>query len=145
LPNCELMSKPHIVIVEDNPADVVLFRIALDEQGEPYELTALSDGAQALAFVEKYRLGMEEDDPCAIVLDLRLPKHDGLEVLRALRREPSLDNIHVVMVTSGPVSSGDAAEIRSLEALLRQKPGSVSEVFSLAAEVLELCKEPALV
>jgi CheY-like chemotaxis protein len=139
------MSKPHIVIVEDNAADVLLFRLALDEQGEPYELTVLSDGAQALTFFEKYRLGMEKDDPCAILLDLRLPKHDGLEVLRALKREPSLEDIQVVMVTSGPVPSEDAAKIRALGGLLRQKPGSVSEVLSLAAEVLELCKEPALV
>jgi CheY-like chemotaxis protein len=139
------VSKPHIVIVEDNPADVVLFRMALDEQDEPYELTVLSDGAQALAFFQKYRLGMEEDEPCAILLDLRLPKYDGLEVLRALKRQPSLDNIHVVMVTSGPVPSDDEAEIRTLGGLLRQKPGSVSEVLSLAADILELCKEPVLV
>jgi CheY-like chemotaxis protein len=141
----ELVSKPHIVIVEDNPADVLLLRMALDEQGEPYQLTVLSDGAQALRFVQEYRSGMKDDDPCAILLDLRLPKYDGLEVLRALKREPSLDNVHVVMVTSGPVPSGDDAEIRALGGILRQKPGSVSDVLLLAAYILELCKEPALV
>ena len=43
-----------------------------NEHDEAYELSVLSDGAQALSFVQKYRLGIEKDDPCAIPLDLRL-------------------------------------------------------------------------
>ena len=116
-----------------------------NEHDEAYELSVLSDGAQALSFVQKYRLGIEKDDPCAIPLDLRLPKYDGLEVLRALKREPSLEDVHVVIVTAGPVPSQDEAEIRTLGGVLRQKPDSFSEFLRLAADILELCKEPVLV
>ena len=74
-----------------------------------------------------------------------LPKYDGLEVLRALKREPSLEDVHVVIVTAGPVPSQDEAEIRTLGGVLRQKPDSFSEFLRLAADILELCKEPVLV
>src|SRR6516164_1620082 len=121
-----MISNPHILMVEDNPADVDLFRMALDEHGEPYELTVFSNGAQALGFVQSSRSGLEEDNPCAIWLDLHLPKYDGLEVLRALKREPSLD-IPVVVLTSGPVPSKDQAEISGLGGVLRKKPENFSE------------------
>jgi len=70
--------------VEDNDADVYLFRKALEGAGVNFELTVIEDGAEALAFVEG-----EGPVPHLAVLDLNLRKRDGaqvLEVIRASRR-----------------------------------------------------------
>jgi CheY-like chemotaxis protein len=139
------MSKPHILVIEDNPADVELLRLALDELEEPYELVVLHDGAEALDFVKERRSGISDEDPCAILLDLYLPKYDGMEVLAALKREPTLREIRVVVLTSTAVSRRHEETIESLGATLRLKPRNFSEVIELATYVLELCKGPVAV
>jgi CheY-like chemotaxis protein len=133
------MSIPYIVIVDDNPADIELLRFALNEVGEPYDLVALQDGAEALQFVQERYLEISEPHPCVVLLDFHLPKYDGLEVLAALKRQPSLRHIHVVVLTSGALRPTDEAKIQSLGALFREKPRHYSEVLLLAADILELC------
>jgi CheY-like chemotaxis protein len=133
------MNLPHIVIIEDNPADIELLRMALDDLGVPHELSALQDGGEALHFVQERYAGSREPDPCVILLDFHLPKYDGLEVLAAVKRQPNLSHVHVVVLTSGGVRPQDEAKILSMGALFRQKPRHYSEVLQLAADVLELC------
>jgi len=65
------VSIPTILIIEDNLADVFLFRQAFDELGEPYLLEVLTDGEAALAFVAEHRSGARKPEPCRILLDLR--------------------------------------------------------------------------
>ena len=139
------MSKAYIVMIEDNPAEVTLLRMALEQHQEPFELAVLSDGAEALRFVSERHTAIRsvkhsEEEPCVVLLDLHLPKYDGLEVLAAMRREPRLSHIPVVILTSGEVRPEEAAKIRSHGALFREKPRQFSEVLQLAADVLELCK-----
>jgi CheY-like chemotaxis protein len=62
-----------IVVIEDNPADVTLLRLALDAQGDPYQLEVLSDGEQALRFVREYASMPGTPEPCVLILDLHLP------------------------------------------------------------------------
>jgi len=136
------MSVPRIVVVEDNPAEVALLRHALDHLHEEYIFEVLSDGEAALQFVQEHRAGSREPEPCVILLDLYLPKHDGLAVLAAIRRQPDLAHIHV-MVLTGSVNPADRQKIYSLGALYREKPASVAHYIELAAEILELCKNGA--
>jgi CheY-like chemotaxis protein len=75
-------------------------RGALAECGEPYELSVLPDGEAALRFVAEHRSGLREPEPCVIVLDLNLPKHDALAVLAALRSEPAPSHIKVLVVSA---------------------------------------------
>lgn len=58
------MSTPQILIVQDNPADIDLLRMALDQLQEPYEIVALKDGAEALRFVRGRYSGIGEPEPC---------------------------------------------------------------------------------
>jgi CheY-like chemotaxis protein len=113
---------------------------ALDRHGEAYELVILSDGAQALRFIEERQAGARDPEPCVILLNVHLPKYDGLEVLAAVRNTPSFRHIQVVMWSSGEVRPGEEAEIQSQGAIFRQKPRDFAEVQQLAAEVFELCK-----
>jgi len=133
-----------IVIVEDSPADVLLLRHALDQHQDPYELEVLRDGAEALAFVAAQRQFSQEPPPCVIVLDLHLPKHDGVAVLSALKREPALNHIRVVAL-SGFASPRDEAQIQSLGVRMYcEKPGDLDGWIGLARDILKICREPLI-
>jgi len=131
-----------IVVVEDSPADILLLRHALDQHGEAYQIEVLRDGAEALSFLEAQKEIGHQPAPCVIVLDLHLPKHDGLSVLSALRTQPALSHIRVVALSSF-ASPRDEAEIRSLGVRLYcEKPGDLDGWIDLARNILEICREP---
>jgi CheY-like chemotaxis protein len=88
-----------ILAIEDNPADVELLRMALDSAEQAYDLTIVNDGAEALALLG--RLNLESDRlPDVLVLDLNLPKYDGLEILEVVRKYPKLDHLPILVLTS---------------------------------------------
>ena len=130
-----------IVIVEDNPADVFLLRHGLDQHGEGYVLETLEDGEEAIRFVEKQHFAPPEPEPCVIVLDLHLPKHDGPAVLKALRSEPSLAHVQVVALST-LAAPQDEMQVRNLGVrLYRTKPTDLDDWISLAGQILEICRE----
>ena len=130
-----------IVMVEDNAADVFLLRHALDEHRVLYTLDVLRDGEEAIEFVTHRRAAASDAEPCVIVLDLHLPKHDGTAVLRTIRQEPALASVHVVALTT-IASPKDEQEVRDLGVrLYRSKPTQVEEWIKLGGEILEICKE----
>jgi CheY-like chemotaxis protein len=134
-------SPAKIVMVEDNAADVFLLRHALDQHRDPYTLDVLRDGEEAIGFVAHLRSAGSDEEPCVIVLDLHLPKHDGAAVLRTIRQEPALASVHVVALTT-IASPKDEQEVRDLGVrLYRSKPTLVEEWIKLAGEILEICKE----
>ena len=138
------MSRPRILVIEDNPADIELLRFALDRQGKPYDLDVLKDGEEALRFIEKHRAaGNASPDPCVILLDIHLPRHDGLTILTALKREPVLTHIQVFVLSSA-ASPEVKAEIRSQGALYRSKPMNLHQFMELGAEIFSVCREPVL-
>jgi CheY-like chemotaxis protein len=91
-----------ILLVEDNPNDVELTLNALSDHHLANEVVVVRDGEEALDYL--YRRGMfrlrVEGNPAVVLLDLKLPKVDGLEVLARLRSDPALQRIPVVMLTS---------------------------------------------
>jgi two-component system response regulator len=92
-----------VVLVEDDPNDVELTRHAFAENNLVNHLEVLRDGAEALDFFfgEGAYAGRRIDDrPRVILLDLKLPKVDGLEVLRRLKADPRTQTIPVVVLTS---------------------------------------------
>jgi len=58
------MSRPKLLAIEDNPFDIELLRIALDNQGEEYELEVLQSGEEALQFIRENRTGTRAKEPC---------------------------------------------------------------------------------
>jgi CheY-like chemotaxis protein len=97
------MSKiKRILLAEDNENDVELTLTALQESRLRNEVEVVHDGAEALDYI--YRrgafAGREEGLPCVILLDLKMPRVDGLEVLRQIKSDPALRHIPVVMLTS---------------------------------------------
>ena len=129
----------HLVLIEDNPADIGLLRYALDEQKEPYTLEVLPDGESALRYVREL-YASNGPEPCLIVLDLHLPQYDGSTILRAIRSEPTLSHVAVAIVTSS-LSPLEKAEVLALGVkLYRKKPMGYEETVELARELIEICK-----
>ncbi|KAF0812698.1 Response regulator rcp1 [Andreprevotia sp. IGB-42] len=95
------MLKP-IFLVEDNPKDLELTLIALERSQLANEVIVLRDGAEALdcLFRRGNYANWQDGNPAVILLDLKLPKVDGLEVLKAIRETPELRSIPIVMLTS---------------------------------------------
>jgi len=92
-----------ILLVEDNPDDVDLTRRAFAQSKISNKLVVAQDGAEALDYL--FASGAwagrgEEDDPTVVLLDLKLPKVNGLEVLRNLRADPRTKLIPVIILTS---------------------------------------------
>jgi CheY-like chemotaxis protein len=89
-----------VLLVEDNEADVRLTREALREAGENVRLSAVVDGEQALAFLRRQEGFADAPRPDLVLLDLNLPRKNGLEVLDELRADGSLASIPVIVLTS---------------------------------------------
>jgi chemotaxis family two-component system response regulator Rcp1 len=134
-------SAAKIVVVEDNSADVFLLRHALDQHKNEYRLEVLRDGEEAIDFVNRQRVLGPHTEPCVIVLDLHLPKHDGTAVLKVIKQEPALALVHVVALTT-LASPKDEQEVRDLGVrLYKAKPSLVEEWIKLAGEILDICHE----
>ncbi len=102
--------KVRILLIEDNPADVDLLRRAFRSAQLEYELTLLEDGAEALAFVRRLETGGGEPTPDLAVVDLNLPKNDGVEVLEAMRGTSAFADVPVAVLSSA-ASSRERARI----------------------------------
>ena len=91
-----------ILLVEDSKNDVELILQALEENRLANQVMVLRDGAEALDFL--FHRGQFDDHanrlPVLVLLDLKMPKVDGLEVLRQMKADPVLKKIPVVMMTS---------------------------------------------
>ncbi len=88
-----------ILLVEDNPADVRLTREALREEKIHNNLSVVSDGVEALAFLRREGAFANAVRPDLILLDLNLPRKDGREVLDEIKKDDSLKTIPVVVLT----------------------------------------------
>jgi CheY-like chemotaxis protein len=95
------MLKP-ILLVEDNPKDLELTLIALERSQLANDVIVTRDGVAALdyLFCRNDYAGRPAGNPAVVLLDLKLPKVDGLEVLRTIRADPTLKPVPVVMLTS---------------------------------------------
>ena len=92
-----------ILLVEDNPQDAELTIRALKKHNLANRLFHVEDGAEALDFLfgrNKYEGRRTDISPKVVLLDLKLPKINGLEVLRTMKNDERLRTIPVVMVTS---------------------------------------------
>jgi two-component system response regulator len=101
-------SRARLLLVEDDEDDVAFFRHALGREGASVDLLVARDGDEALA-----RLRGPDPRPTHVVLDLKLPRLSGLEVLEALRRDPASAVLPVAVLTSSQ-EPADVAKAREL-------------------------------
>ncbi|HEX2356793.1 MAG TPA: response regulator [Micromonosporaceae bacterium] len=99
-----------VLLVEDDPGDVLMTREAFEEHKVRNRLTVLTDGAQALDYLHRRGEYADADLPDLILLDLNLPKRDGREVLAEIKQNEELRQIPVVVLTT---SDADEDILRS--------------------------------
>lgn len=131
------MKLKRILLVEDNANDAELTLEALSEHNLANEVDRTSDGAEALDYL--YRRGAyaerEDGNLAVILLDLKLPKVDGLEVLRAIKSDESLKYIPVVVLTSSREESDLVESYRLGVNAYVVKPVNFTEFITAVKEV----------
>ncbi|MGE4241441.1 response regulator [Ramlibacter sp.] len=107
------MLKP-ILLVEDDTRDLELTLVALERSQLANEVIVVRDGAQALEYLQREGMfaGRAPGNPAVVLLDLKLPKVNGLEVLQFVRADPLLRSLPIVMLTS---SQEESDVVRSYE------------------------------
>jgi CheY-like chemotaxis protein len=95
-----------IMLVEDNPIDLDLTRRAFSRHKLMSQIQVARDGEEALSFIPRWEAG--EPVPVLILLDIKLPKIDGLEVLRRLKSHPRFRTIPVIILST-------SAELRDIQ------------------------------
>jgi CheY-like chemotaxis protein len=90
----------NVLLVEDDPGDVLMTREAFEHHKIRNQLHVVNDGEQALQFLRQTGEYTDAPRPGLILLDLNLPRRDGLEVLAELKEDPRLRVIPVVILTT---------------------------------------------
>jgi CheY-like chemotaxis protein len=89
-----------VLLVEDDPGDVLMTQEALTEHKVRNNLTVVNDGVEALAYLRREGQYAGASRPDLILLDLNLPRKDGREVLAEIKADPELSLIPVVVLTT---------------------------------------------
>jgi two-component system, chemotaxis family, response regulator Rcp1 len=132
------MKALHILVAEDNHADVILYQEALEYHKIKHQLHVVSDGEAALDLVA--RMGTSENMPCPdlMLLDLNLPKADGALILKEFRKHPQCERTPVIVVTSSDAQK-DRAEVAAFEVTRYfRKPSDFDAFMELGAIVREV-------
>ena len=111
-----------ILLVEDSPSDVVLTREALLESRIANELTVVRDGEQALAYLRRQPPFEHAARPDLVLLDLNLPNLDGRDVLRAVRADPELAGLPIIVLTTSDAEDDVRAAYAAYANSYVQKP-----------------------
>jgi len=113
-----LRSRPapvEILLVEDNRPDARLIEEILRQGRVPKNISVVTEGDEALAFLQRRGVHAEAPRPALVVLDLNLPGRDGRELLREIKGDPALRRIPVVVLTTSD-APGDVQQAYDLQA-----------------------------
>jgi DNA-binding response OmpR family regulator len=133
--------KVQILLAEDNRADVMLVREALAVHQIEHVVHVLEDGEVALRYIS--RIGVDPEAPCpdVLLLDLNLPKAEGIEILRGFRSNAACASTPVIIVTSSDaVRERERAHELGVSRYFR-KPSSLAAFLELGAVVRDVLKE----
>jgi CheY-like chemotaxis protein len=125
-----------ILLVEDNPADVLLIREALEEHSIRADIYVLSDGEKAVRFVETEAKGLAHPD--LVILDLNLPRKTGREVLQHIRASETLGKVRVVVLSSSDAPRDMEESFRLGITKYIRKPSSLPEFMKIGGVLREL-------
>ena len=136
---------PRLLVIEDNDADVFLIKRALEENNIPAEVTVCSDGEAAVRVLNSPEM---QNPPDAIIMDLSLPRIQGLDLLRKILDRPAYVGTPIMVFTSSP-SPSDKHHVELLKgARYVQKPSGFDNFLREVAEnvrsmfAASLMKEP---
>lgn len=134
--------RPVILLVDDNPHDVVLIRLAFRKVGIIDTIQLVKDGTEAMCYIKgegRYTDRTQYPPPTLVLLDLKMPGTSGFDVLKWIRAQSSLDSM-VVVVMSGSKEDADiklAYELKANSYLI--KPTKFEDLVKMMESLKEYC------
>jgi CheY-like chemotaxis protein len=116
-----------VLLVEDDADDAFFLLRELEKTGFPYEIAQALDGAEAIDRLQELRGSLR-----LAILDLKLPKRSGLDILHWIRQDPGLARVAVVMLTSSCEDSDRSAAANLGVAAFLRKPTDVTQLGAIA-------------
>jgi two-component system, chemotaxis family, response regulator Rcp1 len=132
-----MKSAPDILVVDDNPADVALVTEALAGSKHHSKISSVRDGVEALAFLNRRDKFVDANRPDLVILDLNLPKRDGLAVLAAMKAGPDLRRIPVVIFSTSLLRQDILRSYEMGANCYVSKPGNLNDFFSAVKSIEE--------
>ena len=126
-----------ILMVDDNPADVDLAKEALKGSHRPCRLQSVSNGEEALSFLTHKGAYTQAATPDLLFLDLNLPRKDGRHVLAAVKQNPQLAKIPVVVFTTSRAFSDVVSSYELGANCYVRKPGTLPEFLATVRGVTD--------
>ncbi len=132
-----MSDRPHrLLVVEDNPDDFFILRRALKNAGVTEEIDHVSDGETAIQFLQPIASGeanplASPELPTVVLLDLKLPRTSGLEVLKWIRSQEKLAGLSVIMFSTSQQKSDVTAAYHLGANAYLVKPPTVSELVEM--------------
>jgi chemotaxis family two-component system response regulator Rcp1 len=127
-----------ILLVDDNAGDIELTKVALRDAKIVNEVHVTRDGEEALAFLRRQGEFAHAPRPDLVLLDLRMPKVDGYEVLAEMKADPELRRIPVVVMSSSSAEQDLARAYDAQVSAYLIKPSNFEEYFNAIRAVKEL-------
>jgi len=124
-----------VLLVEDDPGDVLMTREAFEEHKVRNHLNVVTDGADALAYVRREGDFADAARPDLILLDLNLPKRDGREVLKEIKTDPDLREIPIVVLTTSAAESDVLASYQLHANAYVTKPVDFDRFISVVKQI----------
>lgn len=134
-----------ILIVDDDVDYASLLQIAFQEAGVGNPIEVFHDGGEAVDYLSKpvpSDQHLPEDVPALVLLDLKLPRLNGLEVLRWIRQQPRLASVPVLLFTGAETETTESHAIELGAAALRVKPFSYRELMGEVERIRDGYLEP---
>jgi CheY-like chemotaxis protein len=128
-----------ILLVEDNPGDVVLLKTALSAIGLPHRLHVAADGNKGLAFLLRQNEFAQAPRPDLVVLDQNLPRKSGQEVLTAALSDPGLRAIPFLLLSGSACESHVVDELGLPRDAYLVKPHHFSGYLDVARRLADAC------
>jgi CheY-like chemotaxis protein len=124
-----------ILMVEDNRGDIVLLEEAMRKAGLSHRIKTVKDGVQAMEYLRRQGEFTGVSRPDLIVLDLKLPRKNGREVLEEIRRDPELCSIRLVVLSSSKSELDLAMADKELAPKCMVKPNTFKKYIELVNEI----------
>lgn len=130
-----------VLLVEDNRPDAALVREALKRHGIEAAIQAIEDAETAAAHLSHIGSGLNLPCPAIVIMDLNLPRGDGLELLRHIRQHPECGNVPVIVMTSSDSPKDREAAIGLGNTRYFRKPSDLEGFLRIGALVREVLEE----
>ncbi|HEY6764373.1 MAG TPA: response regulator [Candidatus Sulfotelmatobacter sp.] len=132
-----MKSTTHVLLVDDNPADLTLTMEALAACQRHSNVNTVMDGEQAMAFLFRRGPYANQVRPNLVILDLNLPKKDGRAVLKEVKSDPDLCQIPVVIFSSSQANDDIVRSYQLGANCYVSKPGNLKSYFAALQSIEE--------